>query len=170
LNEPHPTSPQAVLLDFYKQGIDIVRAHAPDTYIIVSDAFRPDKWQKTFLKDAANVWLDMHLYQVFDAADKKMPMHKHIRKAQRDWAKLIDKVQKSIPVLVGEWSLGLDPSAFRGMDDFERDKALQAYAKAQTDTFKSCAGWFFWNYKTETMAGWDYRECVARGWIQAASS
>lgn len=165
LNEPHPSIPQDILLDFYRQGIDTVRRVAPDMTVVVSDAFRPDKWHKTFLADEPDVWLDMHLYRAFDEADKKLPVHKHIRKVQTDWQKLIHKVQKRLPVAVGEWSLGLDKRAFRGLDDFGRDKGLQAYGSAQRAVFEQSQGWFFWSYKTEDMAGWSYRTAHARGWV-----
>lgn len=165
LNEPNPSIPQDVLIDFYLRGMDVVKNINLNTRVIVSDAFRPEKWGKTFLRAESNVALDLHLYQAFDAADKKLSMQKHIRKAQHDWYKIIEKVQKTTPVIIGEWSLGLDNHAFKGMDDFERDKALQAYGAAQLEVFDNTNGWFFWNYKTETMAAWSYRECISRGWL-----
>lgn len=165
LNEPHPTMDQKLLTRFYEDAYDVLHAQYPDLLIIMSDAFRPKKWGKTFLSRVDNVALDMHLYQAFDAADKKLDIHKHIKKAKYEWADLIADVQGKIPAIIGEWSLGLDNKTFRGMDDFARDKAMQAYAQAQLSSFGQSLGWFFWSYKTENMAGWSYRDAVARGWL-----
>jgi glucan 1,3-beta-glucosidase len=165
LNEPHPSVDKKLLLSFYEQGIERIRATTPGLRIVVSDAFRPKDWNKTSIAKTNNTALDMHLYQVFDAADKKLPIHEHLTKARKEWGEVIQSVQTALPVIVGEWSLGLDTKTFRGMDDFERDKALQAYGRAQLDSFDQSAGWFFWSYKTENMAGWSYREAVARGWL-----
>jgi glucan 1,3-beta-glucosidase len=82
-----------------------------------------------------------------------------------------------LPVVVGEWSLGLDihavspiaPStshdALAALDPFQREIALRAYGAAQLIAFEQCAGWFFWSYRTERTTEWCFRECVERGWL-----
>jgi glucan 1,3-beta-glucosidase len=168
LNEPHPSLDHNLLVDFYERGLERIRQIVPDMPIVVSDAFRPRDWTKSPIAKAGNSMLDMHLYQAFDPADVKLPIHKHINKARHEWGELIAHVQQAIPVIIGEWSLGLDSKTFRGMDDFERDKALQAYGRAQLEAFDQAAGWFFWNYKTADRHAWSYRSAIARGWLPSS--
>ncbi len=166
LNEPSSKIPHELLADFYKKGYEIVRKYFSEAVsVIISDAFRPLDWNDTFDDSYKNLILDVHLYQAFSPEDKKLSMHRHIQKALDEWEDLIEKIQQKIPVLVGEWSLGLDRQAFRGHDALERDLAMKAYAAAQIDTFNKALGWCFWTYKTENMDGWSLRECVKRGWI-----
>lgn len=167
LNEPSDKIPYEILVDFYKKGYEIVRKHSsPAVAVIVSDAYRPMDWADAFDDTYKDLLLDIHLYQVFSREDNKMSMHRHIQKALHEWKELIDKIQVHLPVLVGEWSLGLDKHAFRGHDPLERDLALKAYAAAQLDSFKQSAGWCFWTYKTENMDGWSAREAIRHGWLK----
>lgn len=153
LNEPSPKIPHALLLDFYNQAYKRVRKHT-DKPIIFSDAFRPQDWMGAF-DGLENVLLDLHLYRAF-GNDTKLPMHRHLQAVLHDWPKLLDNVQQQVPAVIGEWSLGLDNRAFRGLDSYERDKALQAFATTQLKTFQPARGNFFWTYKTEDMAGWSF--------------
>ncbi len=170
LNEPSSKIPHDTLVDFYKKGYEIIRRYFSEAVAaIVSDAFRPLDWKDTFNDSYKNIMLDVHLYQAFSMEDKKLSMHRHIQKALDDWDILLDDIQKNIPVLVGEWSLGLDKHAFRGHDSYERDLAMKAFAAAQIDTFNKSAGWCFWTYKTESMEGWSALECAKRGWLNVAA-
>lgn len=164
LNEPSPKIPHEILLNFYKRGYEIVRAQT-DAAVIFSDAYRPNDWAGAFDDTYKNILLDVHLYQAFGPEDQELSMDQHIQKALNDWSRLIDDLQQYQPVLIGEWSLGLDKQAFRGHDDELTDLAQEAYAAAQISTFDRAAGWCFWTYKTENMAGWSLRNCVQRGWL-----
>jgi glucan 1,3-beta-glucosidase len=164
VNEPSRDINHKLLQEFYEQGIELCRPFMKDKLIVVSDAFRPKDWFDTPLRNQTGVVLDVHLYQAFDAPRRP---DVHIKKAKYEWRDLIHDISQSMTVIVGEWSLGLDPKSFRGLDDFERDKALQAFGSAQMQGFSESEGWFFWTYKTETMPGWSYRECVKRGWLPA---
>lgn len=164
VNEPSRSILHHLLEEFYGQAIGLTRPFLGDKKLVISDAFRPRDWKETILAQHENTILDMHLYQAFDAPRRP---DVHIKKAKHEWRELIDDISQTMPVIVGEWSLGLDPKAFRGLDDFARDKALQAFAMAQMDSFSASEGWFFWTYKTETMPGWSYRDCVKRGWLPA---
>lgn len=166
LNEPDSAIPHRTLMDFYKKGYAIVRKYCPDNVaVIFSDAYRPMDWSGAFDATYKNIVLDMHLYQAFTPEDTKMSMHDHIEKALHDWKNMIREIQTDIPVLVGEWSLGLDNHALDGHDPQQYDLALKAYAAAQIDSFKQGTGWCFWTYKTENMAGWSAVDAVNHGWL-----
>lgn len=165
LNEPSPAIDHDTLLDFYQTAIQLIRRGSPDTLVVVSDAYRPRDWLGSSLGEYDNVWLDVHLYQVFSDADKRLDIHKHIKKAKYEWAELITGLQQTVPVIVGEWSAALDNRTYRGMADMERDKAVQAYAAAQLEVFEQATGWFYWSYKTESGGAWSFRDSVSRGWL-----
>ncbi|MDB5185582.1 MAG: hypothetical protein JWL85_105 [Candidatus Saccharibacteria bacterium] len=171
LNEPHWTIPHELLVRFYEAGYQRVRKHCDERVsVIIHDSFRPLEWNRDLgAPDYKNVVLDAHLYQCFDEQDKQLNIHQHLAKARSEWSTLIATVQKTHPMIVGEWSLGLDNSTFTGMDISEQNKALQAYANAQVETFTGASGWFFWTYKTENMVGWNYRECVRLGYLPRLS-
>ena len=42
---------------------------------------------------------------------------------------------------------------------------LGNFFNAQVDAFEQGAGWFFWNFKTESMPLWSYFDGVDNGWI-----
>ncbi len=165
LNEPSSKIPHKILLDFYHQAYQQIR-HYTDKTIIFSDAFRPADWGGAF-SNMKNIILDMHLYRAFGKGQTRLPMHRHLQAVLNEWPKLIAEVQNEIPVIIGEWSLGLDKRAFRGLDSYERDKALQAFATVQQKAFSTAKGQFFWTYKTEDMAGWSFRAAVQQGWLPA---
>lgn len=165
LNEPSARIPHEILLDFYKRGYKSVRKYT-DAAVIFSDAYLPLDWAGDFDKSFNNILLDIHLYQAFGNVDQNLSMDQHIQKALKDWRRIINDTQGDIPVLVGEWSLGLDNHAFIGHDSHMTELAYKAYAAAQISTFSTAAGWCFWTYKTENMAGWSARDAIERGWIK----
>jgi len=74
------------------------------------------------------------------------------------------KLLKRIPSVVGEWSLALGNEAAKG-----EEAALQAFAKAQLDSYSSAShGWFFWNWKDSPQCdAWDFSKCVKSGWVSS---
>lgn len=160
LNEPGWKISHRTLRTFYDKGYDIVRRLCGEQVVVVfSDAFKPLAWN-TFMANPKyqNITLDTHLYQCFGPFDKALSIQGHLDKTQNDWALLFGKINR--PVVVGEWSLGLDPKTFRSIDEHQRLEAIAAYANAQLQAFSSAQGWFFWTYKTENMTGWSYQECI----------
>lgn len=166
LNEPSPKIPRATLQEYYKQAYQKIRQVSdPNIKIVMSDAFQPTAWAAFFQEnDFDNVALDIHLYHVFDKEDKKLDIHKQLKKVlnRRD---MIAEVQTYVPVLIGEWSLGLSRAALSGLDAWEADKARQAFGRLQLNTYQKTLGWFFWTYKTEDPGGWSFRYCVEKGWL-----
>jgi len=163
LNEPGWKVPLRTLRSFYDKGYDVVRQYCSERVaVIVSDAFKPLAWND-FLANPKykNLTLDMHLYQCFGPHDKALSLEAHIEKARHEWATTITSVAR--PVIVGEWSLGLDGKTFTGMSDSQKTTAIASYAQAQLDGFGNAQGWFFWSYKTEDMPGWSYRASVESG-------
>ena len=163
LNEPHAKLPLGVLQSFYGQASNSLTPFvASDVRVVASDSFRPRKLR---LGRMEHMTIDMHLYQAF-GSDTRLTIAEHVHKARATWSLLIQRVSRYAPVIVGEWSLGLDGGCFEGMSVAEADQGMRDYASAQLAGFAAADGWFFWNYKTEAdMPGWSYRAAVEKGWL-----
>jgi glucan 1,3-beta-glucosidase len=171
LNEPSWLNKRKVLAEYYMNGYEIVRKHCgTNVSVIAADAFHPKKWKRLMQsKKYEAKQLDIHLYQAFSKQDKKLSFGGHIDKANHEWSKLLAKVTKHWPVMIGEWSIALEPKTFKRMNEAATNAAHRAYGSMQLATFESyAASWFYWTYKTESGGAWSYRDCVARGWLPAS--
>lgn len=168
LNEPSSKIPKNILIEYYRLGYERIRKYCYGSVaVIISDTFDPKNWKDIFVEDSyTNVWLDTHLYQCFALDDKLRGIHNNIKKAKYEWHNMLKEIQAKRPVIVGEWSVSLDRKSFRGMGDFERDKALQAYGQAQLQAFEQASGWFYWTYKTEQGGTWSLRHSLQKGWLK----
>jgi glucan 1,3-beta-glucosidase len=185
LNEPRWDVPTEILKRYYQDGYERIRKHcrAEDVAVVFHDGFRPFREYLGFMNEPeySHAVFDIHRYQCFERADVEMDIYGHIEKSAVNWKQEADEIirELSLPTYVGEWSLGLNPKAMtlwaaglfdypqEQMDAFQVNVGCRAYAAAQLATFEKYLGWFFWTYKTETMPGWDFRECVERGWLPA---
>lgn len=168
LNEPINSLPRDVLTEYFRVGYERIRKYCdPSIGVVISDYFNPLDWKDVLVGDQyENVWQDTHMYQCFSEADKRVGVVGNIKKAKNEWSETLVTVQATRPVIVGEWSLALDGRAFRGMDEYERDRAVQAYGQAQIQAFQQAQGWFFWSYKTEEGGAWSLRDSITRGWLR----
>ncbi|HEX4350473.1 MAG TPA: cellulase family glycosylhydrolase [Verrucomicrobiae bacterium] len=167
LNEPRDVVPLEILQQFYQDAYTRLRPHLdPSVAIVFHDSFRPLAWQK-FMQEPAfsNVILDTHLYQCFDQAAKGRSAHEQLQFAiQRQTA--LDKMQsEELPTIVGEWSLSLPPHSLRGLSPFQVAAVKRGYADTQLLNYESTRGWFFWSYKLQSESEWNFKHCVARGWL-----
>ncbi|MCD8519352.1 MAG: hypothetical protein LRY24_00360 [Erysipelotrichaceae bacterium] len=65
---------------------------------------------------------------------------------------------------MGEWSLGLHPHNFEGMDAFNQHLALRSFASTQLMAFERGYGWVFWNYKIGSgTTNWNFKKLVETG-------
>jgi glucan 1,3-beta-glucosidase len=165
LNEPRRDVPKDELLSYYRQAYAEVRHNCGESVaVIISDAFQPFAWQAELLPpDFQNVWLDCHLYQVFNPKDKKLNLEGHLDKVKSEWMNLIDKVQTAHPLIVGEWSAALDEKTFNGLDQQQKEQRLKEYFNAQIATFSRAQGHFYWTYKTEGQSVWNLRSMIEKG-------
>lgn len=170
LNEPRWDVPMDILQDYYLRGYDACRKHVDENISVVfHDGFRLKEW-KEFMRGSQykNVILDTHFYQCFGDDDKQMDMAGHLHKAAVVRAEEIKEMSAFFPIIIGEWSLGIDPThTLQGMNAVQLDAASRAYAAAQLLSYETAAGWFFWSYKleNEAMSTWDYRRSVENGWF-----
>lgn len=168
LNEPRADIPLGVLTEYYRQGYDIVRKHCGDRVaVVVSDSFRMKEMRYEVGKlDLRNCVLDCHMYQIFSESDRALSYSGHIEKALLDWSYDIEDVQKSIPVIVGEWSAVLSHVTYEGFTATQQYQAQVAYAAAQQLSFDDACGWFYWNLKTESGGLWSLQDAHKRGIVR----
>lgn len=183
LNEPRWDVPTDLLMAFYLRAYKAIRAHCPPERVAVvfHDGFRSHREYLGFMQqpEYQNVIYDIHRYQCFARAEIEMDIHGHLNHAGEHWRKEAEDIKRELmlPVIVGEWSLGLDlevvslwaegpfDHALRNLDKFQQDVAYRAYGAVELLTFELYRGWFFWCYRTETTPEWCFRDCVERGWL-----
>jgi glucan 1,3-beta-glucosidase len=170
LNEPRWDVPMEVLRDYYKRGYEAVRKHMDEKVAVVfHDGFRLMEW-KDFMREPQykNVILDTHFYQCFTEEDRNLDAASHIQYAAVKRAEEIKEMSAYFPVIIGEWSLGIDPTkTLTDLNELQLNAVNRAYAAAQLLSYETAEGWFFWSYKLENddMPTWDYRKSVLKGWL-----
>lgn len=175
--------PMPFLKQFYQDAYRRLRAILPKEKVIVfHDGFRLGAWKDFFVAGGMeNVVLDTHIY-IF-AMEKFVPIHKpwvyqiYINSQK----KLIDKVQKYTPVIVGEWCISnaYADAQQKGMSAEEaaalRRSRFHEIANMQMDAWSTSAGHIYWNYqllrdRTEEFderwkESWDLSRCLINGWL-----
>jgi glucan 1,3-beta-glucosidase len=165
LNEPRWDVPMPILRSYYEEGYRRVRKHLPSgrCAVILHDGFRPFDWEGFLLGPSyASVALDTHIYQCYTDDDRKTDAAGHVRRAlgrPEEFAKM----QRTHPIIVGEWSVALDGKSLEGLQGFARTTATRAYGQAQLLSYERTAGWFYWTYKLEMKWDWNFRYCVDAG-------
>lgn len=176
--------PMPFLKQFYRDAYRRLRAILPkEKTIVFHDGFRLGAWKDFFVRSGMeNVALDTHIY-VF-AMEKFVPIHKPwvYRIYINSQKKLIDKVQRHTPVIVGEWCISNDyaTNAGRGqtlteeLRETKKDR-FREIAKLQLDAWSASAGHIYWNYQLlrdretpmdeEWKESWDLCRCWQRGWV-----
>lgn len=176
--------PMPFLKQFYKDAYARLRTILPKEKVIVfHDGFRLGAWGDFFVKSGMeNVALDTHIY-VF-AMENFVPIHKpwvyqiYINSQKR----LIEKVQKHTPVIVGEWCIcnryaeKQPKSAMLAEEAFAvRRERYREMAAMQLAAWNQAAGHIYWNYqllrsRTEEpderwKESWDLSRCLINGWL-----
>lgn len=151
MNEPHWSVPIEVLMDYYRRAYQVVREKCPEQIAVVfSDAFRAGELSSALAgSNMQNIALDMHLYQLFTDADRKLDLKGHLRKVTKVWPKTIRESSR-LPVLIGEWSAAMDESHTRYTnEDYKK------YFLVQVKTFElHGAGWVYWTTHTQDGGAW----------------
>lgn len=167
LNEPKWTVPRNALLHYYEAAYKMIRETCGDkVWVVFSDNFRPRRWKRKLrAPEYTNVYIDTHQYQTFNQKDKRLDMAGHMHKTLRKVPSVLQRMAKNHEVIVGEWSIALDPLSLQGLNNTQVEGARRAYAGAQLIAYEPARAWFYWSYKTEDGGVWSFRDCVKRGWL-----
>jgi glucan 1,3-beta-glucosidase len=170
LNEPASWAINVnVLKDFYVDAYDVVRSYEPSIYVGFHDAFTGG-WGTFFAdKEMTNIFLDIHLYQVFGDQWGEMSIQEHIDYVHTNQKAVISQYKTyDLPVIVGEWSMALPGSVYDNVGSTASTDIKQAFLNAQLNEYEQAMGWFFWNYKIEngnSYNEWNYRKMVEDGYF-----
>ncbi len=153
LNEPLGGRFGVRLAWFYRRAYRaVVKVARPGTHIVFSDAYRPWLLLNTFgwfRQREFPVVMDMHVYYVFGARNKRRNLAQHLGMVRRSkWRLKIMAIFQ--PVMVGEWSAALPYGV-----SIER---AAEYANLQIAAYESTVAWCYWTYKTGGSGHWDYRK------------
>ncbi len=175
--------PLPFLRKFYKDAYRRIRAHmGTDKTIVFHDGFRTSSWNRFFRESGfENVALDTHIY-IF-AMENFVPVAKPwvYRIFVEFNRRLIRRVQKDVPVIVGEWCIcnryadGLGGLILRPNRAAEKKRRYREIARMQLDAWGEAAGWFYWNYQLlrdrneptdeSWKESWDLCRCLKNGWL-----
>lgn len=167
--------PIKFLKGFYAECYDRLREYLPEEKAIVfHDGFRLDAWNGFFRKSGMrNVYLDTHIY-IF-AMENFIPIHKPwVYRIYLGMDKMrIRRVQKEIPVIVGEWCISTRYA--NQAAEPEKKQRFREIADMELKAWEETAGWFYWNYQLlrdrEKPLGelwkesWDLSRSLLRGWM-----
>ena len=106
VNEAFVTIPIEVVKDFYMRGYLRVRAnsHSADVGVLIGDSFRFAAWRYFMAPPHyRHVWIDTHIYQVFDLYRLSYSWDEHIQQTCRQ--NRPEVAVSPLPTVVGEWSL-----------------------------------------------------------------
>lgn len=167
LNEPFVTIDLGLIQDFYVKSYEAIRKET-EKLVVFHDAFRPEdtSW-KTFFKQnhMKNIAFDLHLYHCFSPKLIHGDFDLHIQTIVKDRLKMIRKIHKFIPVIIGEWSLGIRYESLKKDESFVEEICDRVLASLQLYAYTQGLGFYFWNYKIEREShqNWDFKRLISKG-------
>mmetsp|Transcript_58385 Transcript_58385/g.126298 ORF Transcript_58385/g.126298 Transcript_58385/m.126298 type:complete len:670 (+) Transcript_58385:49-2058(+) len=159
-NEPSNKVPLDVLCSYYASAVDIVRSSgmsANEVAIIVpvyqrSAAEFAEAWNKKC--QDPNVCFDFHYYHCFGIWWHGKSLAETLRGVQSQLEEL-----RRFPAIVGEWSLALGDGARTAQGLGSADKVREIFGRLQMTAYGAAShGHFFWNYKDDAGADWDWMQ------------
>lgn len=167
LNEPFSSIDMKIIQDFYLRAYQRIRKHT-DKLIVFHDAFRPldESWKPFFIKNhMKQIAFDLHLYHCFDKKQSELPFEDHLRLILDERIPMIQKLQTFVPVIIGEWSLGIRYQKESGSNSYLEKVYTKLLADLQLLAYSKASGFYFWSYKIERNSHlhWDFRRLVQEG-------
>ena len=172
LTKDNTNYPLSYLRDFYRSAYRRMKPHlGREKVIVFSDAFYPEGWHDFFMDpEFENIVLDTHQYltMVEYGFGENRPFAAY-REYLNHLAKLLDKVNTDITLIVGEWSLCNSMTGLDEAGDDEKSEMLRSLGQIYRDAVETCDGWFYWSYKLQTEEPgrdvWDARKCLEHRWL-----
>ena len=167
LNEPFVTIDLDIIQDFYRRAYERIRQET-DQLIVFHDAFRPEdtSWQPFFEKHKmTHIAFDLHLYHCFSPELINGHFDLHIKEIVEKRIPMIRKIHTFIPVIIGEWSLGINYEKLKKDASFDENLYDQLLASLQLYAYTQGQGYYFWSYKIDrdSHRNWDFRRLIKDG-------
>lgn len=165
LNEPGWGVSMSILQNFYIDAYEEIRTYDSDVYIGFHDGFRSyeNQWITFFnTNNFTNVFFDLHFYQTFGDNWANYDIFDHVNYVHTNQKDMIAKYEGIVPIIIGEWSLGLQGNVFEGLNTDGVELVRQAFGNAQLNEYEQAFGWFFWSYKIDRDSHyeWDFRRLI----------
>jgi len=165
INEPKVGILHLRLRSYYRQAYKrLSTLLLPHTRIIFSDAFSPRLFSGWLPRQPRQSVMDVHSYHMTTFMAHRFSFDWYVKKLQR-YPKLLQRLSRRQPVIIGEWSGALRQTAYDRIPVDEHPELTRRYIALQLETFSAVAGWFYWSYKTEQPGVWDFRSQVEAGVI-----
>ena len=161
INEPKFGLIQWKLRRFYRQAYRCLSKVArPGTVIVFHDGFTP-RLLSGVIGGRTNypVMMDVHWYH-FASPSYVWRSIKRYLQAVKARPRAIAKLQSVQPIIIGEWSIVLAGEKLAGKPAEEKAALQKQHGEIQLAAYESAAGWFYWNYKTESRGVWHFRSLI----------
>lgn len=162
LNEPECPVDRNVLQSYYTRAYDAIRSTGNDCVLVVApfltEQCAPHMEDFMRFPDFINVWHEWHPYFLWGYEGQSKAQ---VLRAVQQYSDQV-RAWRGNWLLISEWSLGAQPSAFPADD---RD-GLKQFAAAQLDAFAHAhSGWTFWSWKHSDdqhnkPSGWSLRQLL----------
>lgn len=165
LNEPGWGVNMTILQNYYLDSYEIIRQYNSDVYVGFHDGFRnyDSTWTRFFNNNEfTNVFFDIHLYQTFGDGWGDFDIFDHVAFVHKEQKETIERYDGIVPIIIGEWSLGLQGNVYDGLNHESINQVKMAFAAAQFNELEYAFGWFFWNYKIDrdSHLEWDFKRLI----------
>lgn len=165
INEPWIGLFHWKLRRYYKQAYVRLAAILPQTVAIVfSDAFMPRLLSGALKKTTHTVVMDVHVYHMATPFAKQLSLKWFLKKTRRR-QKMLARLSRTQPIIIGEWSGVISHQTMRRVPKEQHDALFRQYVALQQEVYGVTQGWFYWNYKTEGAGQWNFRSEVEAGLI-----
>lgn len=168
LNEPSIHIRKEVLERFYADGYAAVRRHSADAFVCFSTYIDGPSWATAGIMAGPqyrNVLLDGgHWYSAYTRQGMSPAWYGEF--VNRFFGKQLQNLLKSnpnLPIVIGEWSVGLQNTAAPPTDlEYRMFGAVEVAAWAN-----ATGGWYFFSLKLEgnNLNAFSFIESVQRGWL-----
>jgi len=157
-NEPSHTVPLGVLCTYYFAAVNVVRSSgmSADEVAVILPVFQrsaaefADAWNK--MCQDSNVCFDFHYYHCFGNVWNGMSLAESLRAVEGHVEEL-----RRFPAMVGEWSLAIGDAARTAPGLGSPDEVREIFGRLQGTAYRAAShGHFFWNYKDDAGADWDW--------------
>ncbi len=158
LNEPKPGLIKLIILrKFYRRAFKLF---SDKTRIIFSDSFMPRTMSGCLGKTA---YMDVHWYHFAFIFEHITPLWFYYKLLINRRQKLLKRLKKKQPVLIGEWSIVLSTRTLRRYPKKIHESMMDEHGKLQLLAYAEADGWFYWSYKTTGRGTWNFKSLVEDG-------
>ena len=166
LNEPEAWRKPWILRQFYRRAYQVIQSTARTGLTTVfSDGFMP-RMMSGAIKATPNypVMMDTHWYHFFTPrwAQRLLPL-KLYRWHLGQRVKLLTRLSKKQPIIMGEWSGVIGSEALSRYQTARHQALMQVHLREQQALFSRLEGWFYWSYKTQDRGIFHFRSMVEDG-------